>query len=194
MLTVRDVMTLDVLALAPESSLRDAVELLTARHVTGAPVVSGIEAIGTLSASDILAFESTLPGVPMEREVVDPLLDERVDWDDGSEPPASYFTELWEDAGADVMERFDALDGPEWDVLAEHTVVEAMSHRVIALPPNARLQEAAVYMNEAGVHRVLVVEQQRLIGIVTTMDIIRAVANHQLDDRTRADVESVPDD
>jgi CBS domain-containing protein len=194
MLTVRDVMTSDVLALAPESSLRDAVELLTARRVTGVPVVSGIAAIGTLSASDILAFESTLPGVPMEREAVDALLDERVDWDDGAEPPASYFTELWEDAGADVAERFESLDGPEWDVLAEHTVGEAMSNRVIALPPTAALQEAAEYMNEAGVHRVLVVEEERLIGIVTTMDIIRAVANHQLDDRTSAALESVMDD
>ena len=182
MLTVREVMTTDVLALAPESTLRDAVELLTSRRVTGAPVVSGIAAVGTLSASDILAFEATLPGVPMERDAGDALFEEPMNWDDGMEPPASYFTELWEDAGADVAERFEAIDGPEWDVLAEHTVGEAMSQRVIALPPSAGVHQAAEYMNQAGVHRVLVVEEQRLVGIVTTMDIIRAVANHQLED------------
>jgi CBS domain-containing protein len=191
MLTLRDVMTSDVLALAPDASLRDAVELLTARRVTGVAVVSGSAPIGTLSASDILAFESTLPGVPVEREAGESLLDEIADWDDEVEPPASYFTELWEDAGTDLTERFEAIEGPEWDVLAEHTVGEAMSQRVIALPPTAAVQEAAEYMHSAGVHRLLVVDREKLIGIVTTMDIIRAMAHHQLDAQTTVSLEPV---
>ena len=177
-------MTSNVLALAPETSLRDAVELLTARRVTGVAVISGGETVGTLSASDILAYESILPGVPREREAGETLLEDPVTWDDGTEPPASYFTDLWEDAGADVTERFDAIDGPEWDVLAEHTVGEAMSPNVISLPPTAAVYEAAEYMERSGVHRLLVVQEARLIGIVTTMDITRAVANHQLHDRS----------
>lgn len=184
MLTVRDVMTQDVLTLSAQTSLRDAAEELTARRVSGAPVVAGGKVIGTISASDILAFESTMPGVPTEREADDGLLDDQVDWTDESEPPASYFTELWEDAGAEVSARFQSIDGPEWDVLGEHTVGEAMSAQVISIPPSAPVYQAAEYIQNAMVHRVLVIEHDQLIGIVTTMDITRAVANHQLKDRT----------
>lgn len=184
MLTVRDVMTSELLTMAPETTLRDAAEVLTARHVSGAPVLVGCRVVGTISASDILAFEATLPGVPREREAEDSLLEDPVNWDDDDQPPAAYFTEMWEDAGADVSERFYTIDGPEWDVLAEHIVAEAMSAQVLALPPSASIQSAAEYMEQTGVHRVLIVDADRLVGIVTTMDITRVVARHQMTDTT----------
>lgn len=184
MLTVRDVMSGNVATLSAQASLRDAVELLTARRVSGAPVIAGGRVVGTISANDILAFESTLPGVPTERAADDGLFEQPVNWGDESEPPAAYFTELWDDAGAEVSARFESIDGPEWDVLGEHTVAEAMSAQVISLPPTAAVREAAEYIQRALVHRVLVLENDRLIGIVTTMDITRAVANHQLSDHS----------
>lgn len=187
MLTVRDVMTADVLTLSAQCTLREAAEALTARRVSGAPVVDGGRVIGTISASDILAFEATLPGVPTEREAVENLLDDPVDWSDEAEPPASYFTELWEDAGADVSERFESIDGPEWDVLGEHTVQEAMAPQVIAIAPEAAVQVAAEAIQRAAIHRVLVLDDDRLVGIVTTMDITRAVANYQLRDGTSSE-------
>ncbi len=121
-----------------------------------------------------------MPGVPTEREAVESLLDDVVDWDDEADPPASYFTELWDDAGADLSERFSSTETPEWDVLAEHTVSEAMSPAVIAIPPTAPLQLAAEAMERSGVHRVLVVDSGQLVGIVTTMDVTRAVAHYTL--------------
>jgi predicted transcriptional regulator len=187
MLTVRDVMTADVLTLSAQCTLREAAEALTARRVSGAPVIDGGRVIGTISASDILAFESTLPGVPTEREAVENLLDDPVDWTDETEPPASHFTEMWEDAGAEVSERFESIDGPEWDVLGEHTVQEAMAPQVIAIAPDAAVQLAAEAIQRAAIHRVLVLDDNRLVGIVTTMDITRAVANYQLRDGTSSE-------
>jgi CBS domain-containing protein len=35
-------------------------------------------------------------------------------------------------------------------------------------------------MKRAGIHRMFVMEGERLVGIVTTMDIARAVAEHKL--------------
>lgn len=176
MLTVEQVMTSDVLVLSPEATLRDAVEALASRHVSGAPVISGGRVIGTLSASDVLSFEASMPGVPTEREASENLLDDFVDWEDETDPPASYFTEMWDDAGADTAERFSSTETPEWDVLTEHTVGEAMSHTVLAVPPSAPLQIAAEAMERSGAHRVLVVDDGLLVGIVTTMDVTRAVA------------------
>lgn len=181
MLTLSDVMTSDVIALTPHTTLRDAVEILTRHHVSGAPVLSGGRVVGTLSASDVLAFETSLPGVPTGHEETDDLLETATDsWDDETVPPAAYFTDLWEDAGADVAERFTEIDGPEWDVLAEHVVQEAMSTQVLSLPPEAPVHLAAQYMTRSGVHRLLVLEAEALVGIVTTMDITQTVARLQM--------------
>ncbi len=181
MLTVRDVMTTEIIALAPHTTLREAVEVLARNHVSGAPVLDGNKVVGTLSASDLLAFEASLPGVPIGHEEPENLFDGRVeDWDDEDTPPAAYYTDLWEDAGADVSERFSEIEGPEWDTLSEHIVQEAMSLHVLSLPPDAPLTMACEQMGNAGVHRLLVVDENRLVGIVTTMDITQTVARSQL--------------
>src|SRR5262245_20535078 len=61
MLTLREAMTEDVFTLDPETTLRSAVEQLAARHVSGAPVVSGDKIVGTLSANDVVSFVATTP-------------------------------------------------------------------------------------------------------------------------------------
>jgi CBS domain-containing protein len=48
------------------------------------------------------------------------------------------------------------------------------------------VQSAAEFMERTGAHRVLVVDGGRLVGIVTTMDITRAVAARDLPDRKSA--------
>jgi len=68
-------------------------------------------------------------------------------------------------------------------VLQEHTVSEAMNRSVCSLPPDADVPRAAEYMQRNGIHRVLVMDGDRLLGIVTTSDIARAVADHQLSER-----------
>ena len=47
-------------------------------------------------------------------------------------------------------------------------------------PPDAPLHTAAQYMGRSGVHRVLVMSSDELLGIVTTMDITQTVARLQL--------------
>jgi len=38
---VRDLMTKDVIAIGPDVSIRDAMALLSSRHISGAPVTAG---------------------------------------------------------------------------------------------------------------------------------------------------------
>lgn len=182
MATCRKIMVTEVVTLEPEMTLRQAVEALRGAGVTGAPVVEGAEVVGVLSATDILEFEATSAGVPTERielvgmEDYDPALE----WDEAEEQPAKYFFEMWSDAGADVLERFGETEGPEWDRLEEHSVSEIMSRKVCFVSPSAELREAARYMKEAGVHRVLVLDAGELAGIITATDIVRAVAENVL--------------
>ena len=189
MLRLRDVMTTDVVTVDPDMTLRDAMELLARRHVSGAPVMTGGKVVGVVSSTDLMELAAGSPGVPTER-------DDSADWGDweavpvwrdGVYAPATYFTDLWADAGADTTTRVAHPSGPEWNALEEHTVAEAMTAGpAYALPPSASVYQAADYMRRAGVHRILVMEGGTLVGLVSTMDVARAVADHRLEPRTYA--------
>ncbi len=69
---VRDVMSTDVAVTAPGASLRDVLELLTARRVSGLPVVDEDgHVLGVVSQADILAATASRP---VTGEIADMLL------------------------------------------------------------------------------------------------------------------------
>lgn len=184
MLRLQDIMTADVVTVSPDLSLRDAIDLLTGRHITGAPVVAGGKVIGVISLTDLAELAAGTPGLPVRHaelpewsELIDPF--EYVD----DEPPAAYFLQLWEDSAADVSERIASPESPEWNALEERTVGEAMNHRVISLPPETPVEKAADVMRRAQIHRLLVMRDAQLLGVVSTTDISRAVADHRLTNR-----------
>jgi hypothetical protein len=128
--------------------------------------------------NDILSFEASTPGVPgaePDRPVWE--LEPPEEWREGEEAPAAYFSDVWPDAGADVLERFEQTGSPEWDLLEEHTVGEVMSRRVVVVDPETSVQAAARLMVQRQIHRLLVLEQGKLAGLLSSMDIVRAVAD-----------------
>ena len=189
MLRLRDIMTTDLVTLDPNLTIREAMETFSSKRISGAPVVAGGAVVGVLSAMDLLQFAASLPGVPTERDLTSVPLDE-VNGDDieaaplqgrSEDPAAMFFTDLWEDAGASVVERMAVPATAEWNTLEEHTVSEAMTHAPIhALPPATLVATAADHMRRARIHRVLVMTGTRLVGIVTTSDITDAVASHRI--------------
>ena len=190
MLRVREIMSTDIATIAPQATIREAMELLARRHVSGAPVVSGDVLVGVVSANDLMAFTAAIPGVPTERDSND----EWVDWGQPSiadevereaEASGAYFSDLWDDAGADVTERMTDVSSPEWNALEEHDVSEVMTHTPLTtLDPDATAEEAAELMRRNAIHRVLVTEGDRLVGVVSALDIARAAAEHKFQTRT----------
>lgn len=146
MLKLNDIMTRDVVTAAPDMTIRDAMELLSERHVSGAPVVDGGKVVGVFSATDLLAFlldlNDTTPSLTFRRP----------------------------------RERMTSLE----DV----TVDEVMTRKVQSLPPDCSVDEAAVLMGEKQIHRVLVMQGDVLLGIVSTFDVAKAVAEHRIRSRT----------
>jgi CBS domain-containing protein len=185
MLALRDIMTRDVVTVSPDLSLRDAMELLTSRHITGAPVVANGRVVGVVSLTDLAEFAAATPGVPTERPELAEWgdFDEPVDWPEGDEPPSTYFAHLWDDAGAEVAERLQSTSGPEWNALEEHTVDEAMNRVISSLPASTPVQRAAEMMQRSGIHRVIVMDDDKLVGVVTTKDISDLVADERFTKR-----------
>jgi CBS domain-containing protein len=181
MLRLRDIMTTDLLTLAPEVSVRDAMESLASRHVSGAPVAAGTKVVGVVSASDLMEFASELRDRD-ERAEVQALEGMNPDnrWDASEEPTGAFFLELWRDGDSDVSERITNSDSAWWSVLGGHEVSEAMTRLIRSLPPDTPVDQAAEYLRENGIHRVLVMDGEKLLGVVSTSDIASAVADHTI--------------
>ena len=192
MLKLRDIMTRDVITVAPDLSVRDAMDLLASRHIGGVPVVSGLKVLGVVSATDLMAFATSLDDAADERPEIDAEGDidgdvsaaEAWSWDDDTGPAAAYFTASWDNGEGDVQDRFAAFRDPGGSPLNYRTVADAMTSSVCSLPSTASVVEAAEYMKRSGIHRLLVIDGNDLKGIVSTMDITRAVADHKLVSRT----------
>jgi CBS domain-containing protein len=179
MVPLKQIMSTELVTVSPQLTLQEVARVFAETGITGAPVVSGRELVGVVSTTDLVEFETTNPGSPRQREG-------RSEWGeietlpalDGSDEsePGLYFTEMWDDAGADVLARFET-DSPEWNRMAEATVGGVMTTAVVSLPPDAAVQEAARIMMAANVHRILVVDDRgELVGLVSSSDIVRAVA------------------
>ena len=56
------------------------------------------------------------------------------------------------------------------------TVAELMTPRPITVSPETDVKEAAQQMLYADVHRLFVTADERLVGVISTTDIVRAVA------------------
>jgi CBS domain-containing protein len=182
MVKLGDIMSVEVTSLDPDMTLREAVEILSFEHFGGAPVVAGERVVGVISIADLLDFVSSNPGPPIPKEgrAVGESSEEEEAWDSRGEPAAAYFGEMWSDVFVQVDERFRQTASPEWDILEEHVVSEIMTRRLCQLPPETDVRDAAEFMLRAGIHRVLVTEDGRLVGVVSTTDVVKAVAQHGL--------------
>ena len=90
------------------------------------------------------------------------------------------------DEESDVAEHFTETGARRMvlDRFADHTVSEVMNDNVCSLPSATRVDQAADFMRRNGIHRVLVMDEGELVGIVSMKDIADAVADHKLTDRT----------
>jgi CBS domain-containing protein len=141
----RDHMTRVLTALSPNTSVAAARQLLADQHLSGAPVVDE---------------QGRLLGVvtlqDLHRTPADPT------------PGVARYRVLHE--GQPLTEA--AIPGAS----SEGGRVEGvMTRDVLALPTDALLREAVRIMVTREVHRLLVVDGDRLVGLLSTMDILRAL-------------------
>lgn len=144
MLKVKDLMTREVLTLAPNTTIREAAEILSTEHLSGAPVVRLGTVVGMVSSMDLLDF---IAGLPADPEAVS--------------------------------------GGLEHGILDDHTVEEAMTRGpVTTIDVEAPASSAAELLKDEGIHRLAVLEHGKLVGILSTTDLVKAVADRKLSYRT----------
>lgn len=186
MIRLRDIMTTEVVTIPFDVSIREAMGILSTRHISGAPVVDGSSMVGVVTATDLMAFAADLGAAPPE---ILPLVDREADIDDqpdaaDEELPAALYADMWEDAGVDVSVRMAQTAGAEWNALEDHFVAEAMTRApLFHVQSDTTLPATAEFMRDHDVRRVLVMDGERLMGIATATDIANAVADHKLRER-----------
>jgi CBS domain-containing protein len=179
MVTVRDLMQADVVTASPDMTVRELARVLADQGISGVPVVSPSgEVLGVASASDVvrLAAEEQEIHVSSARWVPALEVAGEPDTDDEEIDPYSDFF-LPEDAPVLVpgLAGFADDEGP-LDRLAVSDIMTPVS---FSLPPSATVRELAEFLVRGRIHRAVVLEDGRLLGIVTTMDVLRAVAEER---------------
>jgi CBS domain-containing protein len=162
-LTARDVMQREVRVVHPKTRLVELQDLFLARRVNGFPVVDGERLVGIVSRSDVvrrLALERSLAG---------------------------YIADLYRDTGPFALEEppdeHESVERISEEVgarLAELTVADVMVESVVTVAPEAPIDAVARVLLERHIHRVPVVEKERLVGIVTALDLARLIAEGRL--------------
>lgn len=176
---VKDIMRNDVVTAPPELTVRELTRLLADEGITGVPVVTDAgEVLGVVSATDVvrLAAEASEVSVTGTRWVPVAAPESYGDSDDEPvDPYSDYF--LPEDAPV-VRPEWAASgnDGP----LDNLTVSDIMTPVTFAVEPGSSLKELADFLVRGRIHRALVLDDGRLEGIVTTMDVLQAVAEGRI--------------
>lgn len=85
-------------------------------------------------------------------------------------------------SGTDILtSEAEARDGVEREALFEQMMVrDIMTPRPLTVAPDEDVREAAQQMLYADIHRLFVTSGERLVGVISTTDIVRAVATGQL--------------
>ncbi len=175
---LKDLMQRTVVSVSPDLTLRELTEVLTEQEVSGAPVVTGGVVVGVISMTDIFQFREDAPDVTLRPGGV-------LDDSEGAPrrragSPSEYFADSAEPAEIDALLWMKTTRERDWDLLDEYTVADVMTRDVMSRASDSSVEEVAKFMLDRGIHRVLVIDDGELKGIVTTTDIVRAVADGML--------------
>jgi CBS domain-containing protein len=148
---VADVLSKPVLLVGEDASLFDALMLMRTHNVSGLPVIdSRRHLVGVLSEKDLARVVLGSSDYPEIKGLLDVLMLGLSD-----QPSATLQR---------IREGLEAV-----------TVSAAMSRPPFVIHPDAPLELAAEVMRDQGINRLPVVEDDRLVGIVTRHDLVRAL-------------------
>ena len=148
--TVRDIMAPNPASVHPETSVEEVIELLRRHELQGVPVVDG---------------EGRVVGMVTEADLVLP--------DDQGDLHLPHYINLF--GGTVFLEPLGRFEGRLRKAFAS-TAAEMMTRRPDTVSPDTSAKDAARLVHESGHNRLPVVEDGRLVGVVTRLDLLGALA------------------
>ena len=181
MIAVRDIMQKDVVTVSPDTTARYLARLLADEEITGAPVVDGHgHLVGVVSSTDLVRLAADEAGVEvrpvdLERDV-DPMLDPEAEVGDADDPdPYGFF--LPEDSPFTPQRVLEQWPDSEFDSVLVSDIMTPVSFSV---EPSTTVPELCEFLVRGRIHRAVVVENDQLLGIVTSGDVLKAVAEEKV--------------
>ena len=154
MKTVKDIMTTQVQSVQGDWSLETLSQFFFDKQISGAPVVDSKEnLVGVVSLSD-LARNNTLPASASENTSHD------------------YYQNT---SAANGISEED-LSKLKIETESMVSVSDIMTPMVFEMSEDTTVQKAAETMLKGHIHRVLVTRDKKLTGIVTTIDMLKVIA------------------
>jgi CBS domain-containing protein len=150
---VRDVMTPRPISVSRDTPVSKVSLLMKKNRIGGIPVTESGKAVGIVTETDILSL-LTMPEInddlwlPSPFEIIEIPIRELMNW------------EKTKEALSDV---------------GDMPISEVMSDDLICTSPDVDIEEAASIMMKEGIARLLVVEDENLVGIVTRADLVRGL-------------------
>jgi CBS domain-containing protein len=147
---VRDIMDTDPATVRPETSVEEVVSTLRRNELPGLPVVDG---------------EGRVLGMITEADLVLP--------DDEGDLHIPHYINLF--GGTIFLEPLSRFEQRLRKAFASNAA-DMMTSDPDAVSPDTTVQEAARIIHESGHNRLPVVEDGRLVGVVTRLDVLGALA------------------
>lgn len=173
MTTVRDIMQERVITVTPDVSVREIAQILVRESIGGVPVVDAEGTVlGVVSASDVVRATAREPEVELGYE---PRRAPELEPEESGPEHASFYA-------PDVI--------PEWvrpvllgDALEGLDATAIMTPASFFVRPDLSLEEFAEFLVRGRIHRALVLDGGKLVGIATSFDALRALTRQEAAER-----------
>lgn len=140
------IMNRDVVTVKKGASVEEALKLMTKHHVSGLPVVDADGYIVGIITESDLLLKDQAPVLDKPRPIK------------GHQPvPEEVLEKAYKKARAELVE-------------------DAMTKDVIAFSEDSLVADIARVMVELGINRVPIIRDRKVVGIISRMDIIKAMA------------------
>jgi CBS domain-containing protein len=155
----RDVMQSRVVTVEPSLPATELERLLEREGISGAPVIDeGGRLLGVVSRADLVSAAA------------------------GAEDEADSLLAYYEDVAGAASSR-GARAQLAGERIASLRVRDLVQTELVSVAPDTPVQKVAAALAERRIHRVLVVDGERLVGLVSSLDLVRLLAEGRVVER-----------
>jgi predicted transcriptional regulator len=154
--TAKDIMNKSVITVEADMTVHELACFFTEKMITGAPVINGSgKLVGVVSVTDIIRNDAQRIWIASQRH------------------ENEYYLHGWEDEFN--YDEVNDLHLEEDEGLKVHNIMTPVIFNVQETTP---ISEMADMMINGRIHRLLVTQGSKVIGIVTTLDMLKAIREY----------------